>query len=295
MKYTNNYTHIKAKFGGVVRSIHVHATPYIQNTNDPGTPVFNENLPGGYLKCDGSIRNAREFYALSEILGVGTESKFKKPNVTLREPDQSTGDLGQFQLPDLGSKVLIPSRSVGDYLNTFVSDDENNNRVGPEIEVFTNEGTQLRCDFIGNFVGQPKQVSYPFNSNPKYSFNTQSSVQFLDIENFQGHAHNVTKGVLNYTAQHTAGGDGKDGGRFTGNSGSGNLLEVSDANTTATSEHTHKIQNPTLYNHTFEYQHQTFPIPADNVYTTLNVGVEDLRKLDNVATPFVVVTYIIKY
>ncbi|CAF34285.1 virion structural protein [Synechococcus phage S-PM2] len=295
MKYTNNYTHIKAKFGGVVGSIHVHATPFITNTNDPGTPEFAENLPGGYLKCDGSIRNAREFYALSEILGVGTECKFKKPNVTLREADQNTGELGQFQLPDLGSKVLIPSRSVGDYLNTFVSDDEAESRVGPEIEVFTNEGTQLRCDFIGNFVGQPQQVSYDFNSNPKYNFSTVSTTQFLDIENFQGHAHAVTKGVLNYSAQHAVGGDGKDGGNFSGNSGAGNILEVSESNTTALSEHTHKIQKPSLYTHNFQYSHQPFPIPADNVFTTLNIGVEDLRKLDNVATPFVIVTYIIKF
>ncbi len=59
----------------------------------------------------------------------------KKSNVVLREPDQETGDLGQFQLPDLGSKVITPNRSTGDYLNTLVGDTDET-RVGPSVEVF---------------------------------------------------------------------------------------------------------------------------------------------------------------
>lgn len=292
---TNNYTQIKAKFGGCVGSIQVHATPYIAGSNDPGITAFKQHVPAGYLICDGSIRNKSEFYALGEILGVGNESKFKKENVTLREADQNTGDLGQFQLPDLGSKVLIPSRSTGQYISVEV-DQTNETRVGPEIEIFSNEGTQITCDFVGNFVGSTPEVFYDFNSSPKYVFPTITTEAFLDIDNFQGHAHNVTgKGVLNYTAQHQVGGDGKDGGNFSGNSGSGNLLEISEVNSTLLSTHTHKITKPASYTHNFAYQIAgPFDIPADGVQSTINIGTTDLRKLDAAASPFIIVTYIIK-
>ena len=293
MALNNNYTQVKAKYGGYIGSIQVHATPYIRTINDPNSSNFIEHVPAGFLKCDGSVQNASDFYALSKVLGVGTNCKFKKDNVTLREPDEETGDLGQFQLPDLGSKVIVPNRSVGDYLNIFVGDTDET-RVGPAVEVVCNEGTQLTCDFLGNFVGVPVETSYPMRSNPTFKFERTSAEAILDIENFQGHAHPASTNYLNYTAQHEVGGDGKDNGQDSGNSGSGNRFEGSEDNTTTISSHTHRIDPPTSYNSNFAYQHSTFEIPADNVNTTLNVSVENFTKLDNVATPFIVVTYIIK-
>lgn len=289
----NNYTQVRAKYGGYIGSIQVHATPYIRTINDPNSADFIQHVPAGFLKCDGSIKNASDFYALSQVLGVGENCKFKKPNVTLREPDPETGDLGQFQLPDLGSKVIVPNRSTGDYLNTFVGDTDET-RVGPSVEVVCNEGTQLTCDFLGNFVGVPVEVSYDMRSNPKFQFERTSAAAVLDIENFQGHAHNANTNYLNYTAQHQVGGDGKDGGQDSGNSGSGNRYESTEDNSTLASTHTHRIEPATQYFSNFAYQHSTFDIPADNVTTTLNVSVENITKLDAVATPFIVVTYIIK-
>lgn len=293
MAVNNNYAKVRSHYGGYIGSIQVHSTPYLANLNDPNGANFQEHVPAGFLKCDGSIRNAADFVALSQILGVGQNSKFRKSNVELREADQDTGDLGQFQLPDLGSKVIIPSRSVGDYLNTFVGDTDET-RVGPAVEVVCNEGTQLTCDFIGNFQGIPVEASYEFRSSPKFQFETTSQSAFLDIENFQGHAHNANTNYLNYTTNHAVEGDGKDGGNASGNSGAGNVLEQSAANTTALSSHTHRITKPTQYTHNFQYQHTTFDIPADNVNTTLNVSVENINKLDAVVTPFIIVTYIIK-
>lgn len=293
MASNNNYSQVRAKYGGYIGSIQVHATPYIRTINDPNSSNFKQHIPAGFLKCDGSIKNASAFYALSKVLGVGVASKFRKENVTLREADPETGDLGQFQLPDLGSKVIVPNRSVGDYLNTFVGETDET-RVGPSVEVICNEGTQLTCDFLGNFVGVPVETSYDFRSSPKYRFEKTSTESFLDIENFQGHAHNASTNYLNYTTQHTTGGDGKDGGRDTGNSGAGNRLEVSSTNTDALSSHTHRITAPSQYFHDFQYSHTGFDIPADNVNSTLNVSVENINKLDNVVSPFIIVTYIIK-
>jgi hypothetical protein len=289
----NNYSQIKAHFGGFIGSIQTHATSSLGSVNDPNFTSFQEIIPAGFLKCDGSIQNAQKYLALSKVLGVGSESKFKKLNVDLREPDEETGDLGQFQLPDLGSKVIIPSRSVGDYLSTTVGDTDEY-RVGPAAEVICNEGTQLTCDFIGSFEGVPVSTNYDFKSSPKYQFETTSTEQFLDIENFQGHAHDADVGYLNYTTSHIVGGDGKDDGQDIGNSGSGNVLDVSNSNTSALSSHTHKIAKPTLYTQNFQYQHTVFPIPADNVNTVLNISTERITKLDDVVTPFIIVSYIIK-
>jgi hypothetical protein len=293
MALNNNYSQVRAKFGGYIGSIQVHSTPYISNTNDPNSSDFIDNIPGGFLKCDGSVKNASDFYALSQVIGVGSNCKFKKDNVVLREPDEETGDLGQFQLPDLGSKVVTPNRSTGDYLNIFVGDTDET-RVGPAVEVICNEGTQLTCDFLGNFEGIPVLTTYAMKSNPKYSFDTQSTSTLLDIENFQGHAHSANTNVLNFTANHQTGGDGKDNGQQSANSGSGNELEVSNLNTSSLSQHAHKIGKPITYSSSFAYSHVNFPIPADNVNTTLNVSVENINALNEVVTPFIIVTYIIK-
>jgi len=289
----NNYTQARAKYGGYIGSIQIHATPYLTGVNDPSTENFRVHAPAGFLLCDGSIKNANEFMALSQVLGVGEESKFKKPGVNLRAADEEIDDLGQFQLPDLGSKVIVPSRSVGDYTNDIVGDSELS-RVGPEVEVVCNEGTQLTCDFQGNFRGNPTAANFGFRSNPKYTFNTISEAAFLDIENFQGHAHNMTANYINFSTNHQVGGDGKERGEESGNSGAFNIMETSNLNTELLSSHTHKIAKPTQYSSSFAYQLQPFDIPADNVSATLNVNVSDIKKLDNVVTPFIIVTYIIK-
>ena len=47
-----NYTQdIKGKYGGYVGCIVPHATPYIQNLNDPALAQFKQYVPAGYLKC----------------------------------------------------------------------------------------------------------------------------------------------------------------------------------------------------------------------------------------------------
>lgn len=295
--HTNNYSKIKSSYGGCVGSIQVHATHLTQGSTDPNDQNWKKYIPGGFLPCDGTIRNARDYLALSEVLGVGSETKFKKVTSTVRDPDPEIQDLGQFQLPDLGSKVIVPSRSVGDYLS-FLADDESTTRVGPAVEVFSNEGTELRCDFIGNFLGKSKggTFDYPMKGTPKYNYNTTTSSEFLDIDNFQGHAHNISDyGILNYTGQHAVGGDGKDKGKLSGNSGSGNILDLTPNSGSVETPHSHRVEKVQTYSSTFRYGHNNFDIPADGVFSTVNVSTENIKKLDRATTPFIIVMYIIKF
>lgn len=292
-----NYTQdVRGKFGGYVGQIVPHATPYLQNLNDPATDQFKTYVPAGYLKCDGSVVSAERYAALANIIGVGSGGRFYKEGVNIREKDEEQNDAGQIQLPDLGSKVIIASpNSVGQYTST-TNETTGANRVGPAVEVFSNEGqTQLTCEFLGRFTGKVLQTNYNFNSSPKYRFDRISTAAFLDIENFQGHAHNASTALLNYTAQHSINGDGKDGGEFSANSGAGNTLEDSPLNTNLLSSHQHKIGKPLQIQHNFQYQHGEFDIIADGVFSTLDLDIENVTQLDNLSSPFIVVTYLIKY
>ena len=68
--------------------------------NDPNAGDFREKLPAGFLRCDGSIFKADLFPELAKVVGIGEDCKFAK------DPQNIGAD--EFQLPDLGSKYLVP-------------------------------------------------------------------------------------------------------------------------------------------------------------------------------------------
>ena len=292
-----NYARERSKFGGYVGSIQIHTSAGLGS--DPSSAVFNDILPAGFLRCNGSILEARDYLSLSQILGVGDASRFAKEGALLRNADPTTGDLGTFQLPDLGSKVIIPSRGSGDYVNDVV-DSTGEPRVGPEISAFSNVGNRIEIGYIGNFRGQA-QTNIDLNSNSTYDMPRSTVSAALDINNFQGHAHNSTATYLNYTTNHAAGepagavGSGKDSGELTGNSGAGMYLDLTQPNTSAESLHSHRLSKPAIYTHNFRYSFGNFDIPADQVSSYVDVDFTRDRKLDTTVSPFILVEYIIKY
>ena len=217
----------------------------------------------------------------------------------MRNADPTTGDLGSFQLPDLGSKVIVPSRGSGDYINDTV-DSTGELRVGPEITAFSNVGNRIEVGYIGNFRGLA-QTNIELNSNSTYSMPRNTEPTVLDINNFQGHAHNSSAIYLNFSATHRAGepagaiGSGKDNGQFTGNSGAGMYVDITEPNTTADSSHSHRLSKPAIYTHNFRYSFNNFDIPADQVTSYVDVDFTKDRKLDTAVAPFILVEYIIKY
>lgn len=294
-----NYAREKSRYGGYTGSILVHSTPGLGSTNDPTSAVFKQNLPAGYLKCDGSILNARDYLALSQVLGVGDGCRFAKEGAILRNPDPNTGDLGSFQLPDLGSKVVIGGRATGTYNNDTIETDVVTtsrpvNRVGPQIEVVSNVGNRVESTFIGNMTvaasGELNMIG-----SPKYNLIRKTSQTSLDIENFQGHAHNSPQRYLNYSASHEVGGEGgKDSGRALANSGSGNTFEESGDGGT-TSIHQHNITRPFIYSHDFSYTYPQTSVDMTGVSAYIDVELSEEQKLDQLVTPFILVEYIIKF
>jgi hypothetical protein len=294
-----NYAREKSRYGGCTGSILVHSTPGLGSTNDPDSAVFKENLPAGYLKCDGSVLNAKDYLALSQILGVGDACRFAKEGVILRNPDENTGDLGSFQLPDLGSKVIIGGRATGTYNNDTVETEVITtarpvNRVGPQIEVISNIGNRVEAGFIGNMTLSASGEIFMIGS-PKYTLDRKTSLTSLDIEYFQGHAHNSSQRYLNYSASHEVGGEGgKDRGRALANSGSGNTFEeTGDGGTT--SIHQHNMTRPFTYSHDFSYTYPEVNIDMSGVSAYIDVKLSEENKLDQLVTPFILVEYIIKF
>lgn len=297
-----NYAREKSRFGGYCGAIIMHSTPGVGVNNDPTTAVFKTNLPAGYLKCDGTIKSARDFYALSQVLGVGDDCRFKKDGALLRNADPTTGDLGQFQLPDLGSKVILPNRSTGTYVNDRVESDgvatTTNvvNRVGPQIEVISNVGNRVEVNYSGNLqVTAASGIN--FSGNARYEMTNTLSTTTLSIENFQGHAHNSAQSYLNFSATHRVGSTGgKDGGNLSGNSGAGNVFGDTQTNTSSPSTHSHGITRPTTYNtNPFTYSYSQFNAPMDNVVSYVDIDIQNQDKLDQVVTPFILIEYLIKF
>jgi hypothetical protein len=294
-----NYAREKSRYGGYTGSILVHSTPGLGSTNDPSSAIFKENLPAGYLKCDGSILNAKDYLALSQVLGVGDACRFAKEGAILRNPDENTGDLGSFQLPDLGSKVIIGGRATGTYNNDIIEADVVTttrpvNRVGPQIDVSSNVGNRVEASFIGNMtLAESGEIN--MLGSPKYIVDRKTSQTSLDIENFQGHAHNSSQRYLNYSASHQVGGEGgKDSGRFSANSGAGNIFEETN-NGGGTSIHQHNITRPFVYSHDFLYTYPQVSVDMTGVSAYIDVELSEEQKLDQLVTPFILVEYIIKF
>jgi len=294
-----NYTNERARYGGCTGQILVHSSPSLGSSNSPTSSQFKAQIPAGYLRCDGSILNAKDYYNLAQILGVGEETRFARDGANIRAADPSINELGQFQLPDLGSKVIIGGRGTGLYNNDFVDTGGTSNvvtnRVGPQIEVTSNFGNTITAQYSGNMQLAQSGTVYMLG-NPRYNVERETSETTLNIDNFQGHAHNTTNTVyLNHSDNHaTSFFGGKDYAQKIANSGAGHQFGFSRQWETV-SKHKHNITTPNSYNSNFTYSHPQQEIDMSSVAATIDVDVSDQVTLNDLVTPFILVEYIIKF
>lgn len=295
----NNYTRKKSHWGGIPGTIQIHTVPGLGFNNDPTTAVFRENLPAGFLKCDGTVKNVKDYYLLGQILGIGEETRFLKEGTLVRNADPDVNDLGQFQLPDLGSKVIIGSRGSGEYFDTTLSNDPRASKVGVEVTPVSNIGDRAVVNYIGNMV-LSAQSGITFNGSPKYNLPRDTSLYSMAIDEFQGHYHNVDGGqgfsVLNYTGNHDISGQGKGSEANAANASSGNSLEESALSVpTGETGHDHTVTRPYTYAHNFTYSYPNINVPLDDMESYVDIDIQDLEVLNQVVTPFILVHYIIKF
>ena len=292
---STNYARQKSHWGAIPGTIIMHTVPGLGFNNDPTTAVFKENIPAGFLKCDGGVKNVADYYLLGNILGVGEDCRFKKETTNLRNADPEINDLGQFQLPDLGSKVIIGSRGSGEYAGIYTDRSPNVAKVGVEVVPQSNVGDRINVNYIGNMTIQ-SQTGIAFNGSPKFNMDRNTSAYMLSIEEFQAHAHTADFRVLNFTGAHDISGQGIGGEANTANASAGNSLEETAVNvSTGEMTHDHTITRPFTYSSNFSYAYPSINVPLDEVTSYIDVDTTDLEVLNQVVTPFIMIHYLIKF
>ena len=57
-----NYTRAKSHWGAIPGTIQIHTVEGLGQSNDPTTVVFKENIPGGFLRCNGQAKKNPLFF-----------------------------------------------------------------------------------------------------------------------------------------------------------------------------------------------------------------------------------------
>ena len=285
------YSKQKAKFGGVTGTI----IPYPIAVNDNVNRNF---LPAGFLKCDGSILKASVYPALANTIGIGSNCRFAK------NPDDIAAD--EIQLPDLGSKYLRVSTSSGEYLNTTLEQDESISKVGTEVEVISLVGDSTEISYSG-FFEVLGQNGLPFVGTPVFESETGFTLSdSLNEENFQSHGHYADVGVFTYLGKWSDNvfveGYAR-GGNEAQTEGSNNLVQIQAPDQAPTTvAHNHRINLPgsteLKSNNTFSYGFSnvggSLQYPADGLRSEIIITTSNVKKLDDVISPYILVEYIIK-
>lgn len=288
---TAYYSKEKAKFGGVTGTI----IPYMITVNDT---VKRDFLPAGFLKCDGSVLRASLYPALANTIGTGSNCRFAK------NPDDLGAD--EIQLPDLGSKFITVSSSSGQYLNTTLQQDPSISKVGTEVEVISLVGDTTEISYDG-FFEVLGQNGLRFIGNPVFESDTGFTLNdALNEENFQAHGHYADVGVFTYLGKWSDNvfieGQAR-GGNEAQTEGSNNLVQVEPPDQSATTTpHNHRINLPgsaqLRANNTFSYSFSntggSLQYPADGLRSEITLTTSNVKKLDDIISPYILVEYIIK-
>lgn len=287
------YTKEKAKFGGITGSI-LPYTIKLPEANDPATGDWKKFVPAGYLRCNGQVLKASQYPALALVLGTGQESKFAK------NPNDLADD--EFQLPDLGSKYVRSSLASGEYLNVTLQQDETITKVGTETEVVSLVGDTATIGYSGTFEIQGKN-GIGFTGVPFFRANDVNTFDdFLSESNFQAHGHNADVGIFSYLGIWTDSrfvegvGRGSNNGQ---NEGANNQVPVqAPTDATATVSHNHRINLPLTSElktkNSLSYGYGDTSVSADGLQSIITITTDNVKKLDDAISPYILVEYIIK-
>jgi len=292
------YSVEKAKFGGTTGTI-IPFMRQLPSTNFPDQGNWKNYVPAGFLRCDGTIYKADLFPILASVIGIGTSCRFAK--VTTGANAISSDSI---QLPDLGSKFIRCSNASGQYLNLTTAQDTTLSKVGVETEVSSLVGSSATITYAGTF-NLTGATDINFSGNPFFVSDNAgySPLDFLTEDNFQAHGHNADVGVFTYLGKWkdsnwtSNGGSGSNSGKT---DGSNNLEQIQGAsNAVNNPSHNHQVLFPTSTQlkaaTTFKFKYNdNQTISADGLTSTIQLSTENVKKLDNVIMPYVLVEYIIK-
>ena len=308
---SKNYSFEKGKYGLTTGTIIPFGVTL--DGNDPAGPDWVNLIPAGFLRCDGQILRARDYLGLSQILGIGEESKFRKEN---QELEEASDDLrtGQFQLPDLGSKYMNASSANGRYDNITVVDPITSRvyqRVGVEVELSLNQGESVEVFYGGQFA--VPNIPIPFSESSNFISSLASTTDEGTISDTQMLAHgHYANSLMTWRSRGISSADdaqfgvtGPDvavgGGKVTDqNNAVGGGYEVDPVDTTTAPSgsdtgtiHTHSISKSPI-SKSISSNISTFQVAPENIITTVNFSKKNIYKLDDIQHRFILVEFLIK-
>ena len=183
------YSFQKGKHGGSAGYIF----PFFRRLNSLfPDQEYQDFVPAGYLKCQGQVLSARNYPELARIIGVGSNCIYRRDDVELDDPDPITGEGGQLQLPDLGSKYIVGASNPGIYEN-FETSNPSIDRSGIAVEI-DSLGDDVDFFYQGDFKIPSRDLTVTGNIQV---VGQQAATDIVSLQsgNFLGHAHNHTGNV----------------------------------------------------------------------------------------------------
>ena len=183
-----HYTKERSKYGTLTGSIIVWPVE-VGSASNPNNITNINQLPAGYLRCDGSKYNASDYPLLAEICGTGPTCKFAK----FDENDELIGTIGEeeFVVPDLGSKFPSPvsGADAGTFNNILTQTQSGSfiKRSGIGIEATSNLGTVAQVTYNGSFI-LPSQI-VQVKGKPSWEWGNAGRLDPDAVDNNAIHPH----------------------------------------------------------------------------------------------------------
>lgn len=183
-----HYTRERSKYGTLTGSIIVWPIE-VGSPSNPNNITNIEQLPAGYLRCDGSKYSASQYPLLAEICGTGPTCKFAK----FDENDELIGTIGEdeFVVPDLGSKYPRPvSGADAGTFNNILTETQSGDfieRSGIGIEATSNLGTVAQVTYSGSFI-LPTQI-VEVKGKPSWEWGDAGRLDADSVDNTAIHPH----------------------------------------------------------------------------------------------------------
>jgi len=280
---------------GVFAGCVVPFPKYLPGSN-PGSLAFKESVPAGFLKANGGIYRGRDYPVLAEMFGMGANSTYRKPHVELEEPNADL-TLGQFQVPDLGSKYINAATFSGGHNNLYVeSANVPTATSGAVVELSLNQGENVQIFYEGNFQVGNYPVPMPSSMNFVSTLSTIVPEVSVDGTGFLPHAHFSTTTVI-------IGGRAPLGPAVTSAGGTtpaqgGNptprAVAVEPTGTAEGTNHVHNLDSGALDRDT-EFFLPAFALDSAFLTTTVSMRADNTVKMDDLQHKYILVEYLIKF
>lgn len=259
-----------------------------------------ERVPGGYLRCDGKIYQARDYPGLAKVIGVGPSggngiracpfppglNGAVLTNPTLDADGNFTA--GSFAVPNLGAKVLLPSTAAGQQFigNSISGSIYERAGIGYVATILPTVTTTIS----GNIIDSEKTENLSGNGTFSYPNGTTSSTNSIDIGKTASHTHNDTWYQSDMRPQ-SFDTDLQDDISI-------DIIAYSVGTNTITHtganiSHNHSISGGSCSNN-LQFTRAQTTISFSGSSASANVTADPRKSLDHLTTPYIIVEYIIK-